>query len=350
MQRALIYGGFVLLGLILGIVIQVAGTGSASNRLDSDVVYEATGNDMAGSRVASGPSYDQDGVVATLSPQAPMADPLASDESDSSSGGSEAESPETRKIIRDANLSLRVEEYEAAKAEIDAIVAEVRGFYGDVYVTHVDDRPSSANLVLRIPADQLDATISRLRRLGNVTSEQVSSRDITGQFFDTQARVESKQTLERRLLSLLDDSSDAVQKLADIVAVEERLANVRAEIERLQGQLNRWQHQVRYSTLTLSLNMIRPRAEYPDEPIVEPSLGERSGNALNSSARSLVDVGESFVIAGATILPWLPLLLIGGFGFYWFVLRKRRDDVSAHRRRSQAAHADVTKSTPTGGQ
>ena len=90
----------------------------------------------------------------------------------------------------------------------------------------------------------------------------MSSDDVTDQFIDLEARLRSAAHEETRLVELLGSA----ETVADILVIERELGRVRAEIERLQGQINFLGSRVELSTITVSLFP-------PDRPFFEPPSG-----------------------------------------------------------------------------
>ena len=112
----------------------------------------------------------------------------------------------------------------------------------------------SARFVLRVPVERFDSIVNGggLETLGNVTSKDSNAQNITAQFYDTESRLASLRTEEERLLAMLA-KSDTV---ADMIAIEARLSEIRYNIESLTSTLRNWQNQVDYSDLTLYIQEV----------------------------------------------------------------------------------------------
>ena len=115
----------------------------------------------------------------------------------------------------------------------------------------------NANFTLRVPKDRLVEITAGLDYLGNVTSLRSDSQNITAQFTDTEARLRTLAIQEERLLDMLMKAED----VPDMIAIEERLSNVRYQIESMTATLRNWQNQVDYSTLNLSINEVEEFTE-----------------------------------------------------------------------------------------
>ncbi|MDO8689361.1 MAG: DUF4349 domain-containing protein, partial [Dehalococcoidia bacterium] len=100
----------------------------------------------------------------------------------------------------------------------------------------------------------------RIQALGTVQSQSLGSQDVTEQFIDLKARLESAQREELSLLNLLGKATS----VSDILTIERELSRVRADLERFQGQLNFVERRVDLATLTVSL--FPPEAKQTQPP------------------------------------------------------------------------------------
>lgn len=155
------------------------------------------------------------------------------------------------KVIRNGTLSIVVEDPTAALVGVEQIVAGIPGaFIATAEVRRAgDSQPTS--LTLRVPAEAFDQALSALRALAQeVLAEQTAARDVTEEYTDLDARLRNLRAAETQLLALLEQS-DAVE---DLLKVENRLAEVRGEIERLQGRLNVLENRIALATINVLLH------------------------------------------------------------------------------------------------
>ncbi len=151
-----------------------------------------------------------------------------------------------RIIVRTVDASLVVVDIPAAIAAIGAVADSLGGWV-------VNANRSSENFAFvsfRVPADQLDAALARVRDLADeVESENISSRDVTDQYVDLTARLRNQQATEAALLGLLD-RTETVQEALD---VHRELSKVRDGVERLQGQITLIEETSAFSLVNVSL-------------------------------------------------------------------------------------------------
>jgi len=153
---------------------------------------------------------------------------------------------------------------------------------------------------LRVPKDQLNAMTASLNSLGNVTSRNTSAQNITSQFYDTQSRLNSLLIQEERLLDMLKMAAD----VPDLITIEERLGDVRYQIESLTTTLKSWQSQVDYSYLTVN---IREVEEFTEQVQIHRTYWEQIGDGFMSTIRG---TGRFFMNVFKWLVVSAPVLVI----------------------------------------
>jgi hypothetical protein len=158
--------------------------------------------------------------------------------------------PDTRKLIRDAQLDLEVKSYQKT---VDAITELGRGAGGYLDSSN-SQRGGNGKLqgtvVVKVLPENLDSVLLKLRELGEVKNQSVSTQDVTKDYYDTQARLDNSQRMEAQLQLLLAHTNG---KVSDLLQVERELERVRGDIEQMQGQLKLYDFQVQYATITITV-------------------------------------------------------------------------------------------------
>ena len=88
--------------------------------------------------------------------------------------------------------------------------------------------------------------------IGNVISSSRSQENVTTQYTDYEARLESLNIQEERLLAMLEESGD----LESLIALESRLSEVRYEIESIERNLRNLDQRIAYSTVNLEIQEV----------------------------------------------------------------------------------------------
>jgi len=157
-----------------------------------------------------------------------------------------------------------------------------------------------AHFVIRVPVQHLDVMTGRLDDLGNVIHQSSDAVNITAQFFDTQSRLNSLRIQEERLLAMLAQAED----VPDLILIEERLSEVRFQIESLTTTINTWQSQVDFSTLTLS---IREVEQFTEPQVIHRTYWQQIGDGFTSTIRG---IGRFFMNLFMWLIVSAPVILI----------------------------------------
>lgn len=217
--------------------------------------------------------------------------------------GSEAQDQD-RDVVTTGSAVVTVDDPAAAAAALTTWVESQQGRVDQRSETGTD-ADDGATLTVRVPADRLEATLDRLRGLGDVTGLDVVRDDVTAQRVDLDARIRSLRISVERLEGLLDSSADTT----DLLATEKALGERQGELESLESQRSALGEQVALSTLTVDL-VPRERSERVDPGGFVGGL-QSGWNALVSTVNRGVEVvGAVLPWAGAALL--LALLWAGG--------------------------------------
>ena len=244
-----------------------------------------------------------------------MADNASGTLTSASGGGSNAV-PENRKWIITVNMDVETEDLDTLLEQLDTRIRECEGYVedqnlhnGSNYASH---RYRSANLTVRIPAQQVEQFTGSISGFANVTSHNLSREDITLQYTATSNRVTALETEEARLLELLAEA----ETMADLLEIEARLTDVRYELENFASQLRLYDNQVDYATVYLYINEVQ---EYT--PVEEPTFAERIKTTFLDALEGLGDGIVNLTVFLVGNSPYL--LTFGLLAFVLFRLAKR---------------------------
>jgi hypothetical protein len=158
-----------------------------------------------------------------------------------------------RLLIYSGSLSVVVP---VVEDEVKKLVAMVEGMGG--YLQNQND----GVVTLRIPATVFFAVIDSIKKNGKVTSENLSTNDVTAQVFDIELRLQTAEESRKRLLELLRNA----QKTEDLLNIEREVRRLTEEIESMKGQLRVLRDQVSFSTLTVQFFAnAAPPTPYPQQ-------------------------------------------------------------------------------------
>jgi hypothetical protein len=162
-----------------------------------------------------------------------------------------AATPEiTRKLIRDAQLDLEVKSYQNAVDAITTLAHTGGGYVDSSNSQRGGNGKLQGTVVVKVLPENLDAFLLKLRPLGDIKNQSVSTQDVTKDYYDTQARLNNSGRMEAQLQQLLAHTNG---KVSDLLQVERELERVRGQIEQMQGQLKLYDFQVQYATVTIAV-------------------------------------------------------------------------------------------------
>jgi hypothetical protein len=160
-----------------------------------------------------------------------------------------------RKIIRNANLTVEVESPTESQRKISSIAETHQGFVVTSESTQrtTEDKAKPeiiVNLVVRVPAAQFNQTMEEIRATGaRIIQEKITGQDVTEEFMDLEARIKNQKALEAQFLEIMKRAA----KVEDALNVQRELAEVRTEIEKLEGRQRFLENQASLSTINVTL-------------------------------------------------------------------------------------------------
>jgi len=144
-----------------------------------------------------------------------------------------------RKVIYSGRFRVVVAEIDRALAAVKALATDGGGYMA---------RMTSSSIVIRVPAEQFEATVEALADVGTVIDKDITAQDVTEQYEDLALRLRNARALREKLEQLLARAKD----VKEVLAVEKELARLREQTELLEGRLNRLKNRVAYATLSVT--------------------------------------------------------------------------------------------------
>lgn len=225
-----------------------------------------------------------------------------------------------RKLIRKINVSAETEDMDVLLENVNDRIAQLGGYIESRDVengsAYDDYRDRSATLVIRIPAENLDAFLQQINQASNVVSTRETSDDITLQYVDTESRLKVLRTEEERLLEFLSQA----QSVSEMLEIEARLTEIQSQIESLVSQLNTYDNLVDYGTVTLEIIEVEVYTVVEEE---EPTMWEEIGQGFMNSLRGVGAIGRGLLVFILSASPYL--VILGGIGVVaWLIIRRKR--------------------------
>ena len=235
---------------------------------------------------------------------------------------SSAPEMDPEKIIYSASATVETTDFDTTIERLRELVQQYGGFVessslnGSNYYSQSRGYSStrSASYTLRIPSARFEELMSSLSTLGNVPYSHTYTENITSQYFDVEARLTAYRTQEARLLEMME----LAETVSDVIVIEDRLTELRYQIESLQSTLNNWDRRVSYSSIDLSVQEV---AVYTPE--ANPSYGQELWLALTDGLRSTAEFLGDLLVAVVASLPALIVLAVVIFVTVRIVKKRR---------------------------
>lgn len=202
-------------------------------------------------------SYDSTAAPAAGMEAAQTSDAAADSRSGLTSSTAVQPVSSNRKLIRTVSLSVETTDFEPLISSISQSVSDSGGYIeqSDISGTSISDSYGHryAYLTVRIPSDRLDQFITLVGNQANITNKSETTTDVTLQYSDIESRKKSLTVEQERLWALLEKADT----LEAVIALEERLSEIRYQLESFESQLRTYDNQVDYSTVNININEVK---------------------------------------------------------------------------------------------
>jgi len=181
------------------------------------------------------------------------------------------------------------------------------------------------SLTIRVPAERFEEVRAEIRKLGlRIQSEKIEAEDVTRQYVDQEASLRNLYAEERQYLAILKQAGT----VKDMLAVSEKLSEVRGQIEQQHAEFNALSKQTETVAITISL---RTQAEAQVlglnwRPLYQIKLALRDGlESIGNYAAVMVSIFFYLpaallwlgTILGSVIVVWKSVRWVGRKWFGW---------------------------------
>lgn len=240
-------------------------------------------------------------VTADMMAPYPSADAAVSEAPDAEESARAVMPAASRKIIYHATVRVKVDDLVRANTRMDSLTRTFGAFVSEAAETR-EDGQWEHKMTIRVLPNLFPTLLNKLNGLGTLESKELTTDDVTAEHADVAARLRTKRALEQRYAALLGQA----KKVSEILEIEEKLGEVRGDIEATESKLKTLNDQVAYSTITLTYYQLLT-LNTPDTPVI--SFGSRLVEAFYNGWKLLT----SLVLALVTAWP----LLLGGSMAVW---------------------------------
>ena len=239
--------------------------------------------------------------IAVESPAAPMPE-YAMDSVAGVSGAGQSVPGVEQKLIKTVRMDVETENLEALLPQISMKISELGGYVEnqDLYngSSYSSYRSRSANLTIRVPAENLNGFVEDVKGVSNVVSYNESTENVTLQYVSTESRMKALEVEQQRLLELLAKA----ENMSDLLEIEARLTDVRYELESVTSQLRVLANQVDYATIYLYISQVKVYTETEEQ-----TVWQRIASGFQENLR---DMGEDLTDFFVWVITYSPQLIL----------------------------------------
>lgn len=224
-------------------------------------------------------------------------------------GGVQLENTDARKLIRTVDISLKTEAFDTDVEGIQQLLSQYGGYIESMHQNGEAGSyyGRSASLTMRVPSEHLDAFLTGLDGFGRVTSRSETTEDMTEQYTDNEARIQTLRTKLERLNTLLSQAED----VSDMLEIESEIADTQYQLDRYESRQLSIDRKVDMSYVYVNVQETVVRDDVDDE---ELTLGQRLAAAFKASIEGLGRFGRNLlvflVMAAPVIVPVALIVLV----------------------------------------
>ena len=274
--------GFSLVILAMLLSVSLTACGSSSDKVAMDSITESMGTN-------GGDLYYDDSYEAEMDWE---------DGSNSTKGNENVSS--NRKLIKTVNLNAETYEFDELISTIEKRVAQLGGYMENASIHTKYNDLKYGDFVIRIPVNKVDAFVTEVSEVSNITGRDTAQKDVTLSYVDMESHKAALEAEEKSLLTLLENAAS----IEDIITLQSRLTEVRYQIESMESQLRTMDNLVEYATINLYVDEVETYT-----PVVEPTMGERISAGFKESLDEVVAGFKNLVIFVAVNSPYLAIAL-----------------------------------------
>lgn len=299
----------IILVLVMALSL-LAGCGGKSTSAENGTAYNdrLTGSSVLADEAGSG------------------APELEYSSSSSSSQSSADNLPQNQKMVRKIWLDAETEDLTSLLSNVEQRISELGGYIESQNLQNGSKYSGSrryryADLTVRIPADKLDEFVDQVAEASNIVSKRQTAENITLSYVATQSRVTALETEQTRLLELLAQA----ENMTDVLSIEKRLTEVRADLEEYTSQLRVFDNQVDYGTVYLNISEVVEFTDTEEPETVWERIGAGFMESLENLGDFFVELFVFLIVASPYLIP-LGLVIAG----IVFLIRKKSKKQKKH--------------------
>jgi hypothetical protein len=208
-----------------------------------------------------------------------------------------------RKIVKTANLTLKVKNFQWFTNRLHAAVKQSDGYIAQEQLSQNAGEIENT-VTIKVPVDRFESLMGEMPGDSDKLEEKkISSEDVTMELVDTKSHLQTKKEVRERYLELLKQA----HSMKDIIAIQNEIDDIQQEMDEAAGRIAWLGHSSAYSTINLRFYQVLDES-IREEPA--PGFAHRLRDAIRDGWLGL----SSLLLELIGVWPlWIAL----GFAVVW---------------------------------
>lgn len=217
------------------------------------------------------------------------------------------------KIIKTADAAFQVKNCDESRKAIIDIVKKSGGYVSSENQTN-NNYQIENTMIIRMKSDGFDTMLDLILKQSIYTeSKKIVADDVTADYVDIQARLQSKKEVEKQYAEILKKA----YTIYDILQVEQQLRQIREEIDAFEGKLKYFDDRVDYSTINLRFY---EKLDYTPSPSANSGFFYKLGKAFAGGWHIILTI----IIGLAYMWPFIIALGVGLFFLIRYIKKGKK--------------------------
>lgn len=208
---------------------------------------------------------------------------------------------------RSATFAVVTKQLENARALLEDICHRHEGHIAKLSLANEGSGPHTLIATLRVPSEQMEATMVELRHLGHVAQESQSRDEAAQQYSDLVARLNHARDTEKNLRDLQRQRQGKVE---DVLELQKEVSHSGEEIEHLEAQRQSLEKQIALASIDIYVSEELKKAAEP----VQGAPGSRLWAAIGDGCQEAI---EQVVTTLSFLFRCLPSIVLWSAVLLW---------------------------------
>lgn len=170
--------------------------------------------------------------------------------SGSGEGGNDVVIETTRKIYYTCNITISSDNSNELIKKFKEKANLLEGYASNSSITYDKDNYASGKIIFKIPTNRLNEFLDYIDASKGVVKKSINATDITSQYNEALARIETLEASKESYLKSLENTSN----YSEIITIKTRIEEIDIELARIYKEKESYDNLLDYSTVTIYFN------------------------------------------------------------------------------------------------